>query len=457
MQDSSHVWGEISDQFRLHVGEAAWKTWFISVAPQKITSDEVVLTTPSPLARERLENRYLDVLQELFTKALGAPVVLRINVRADKVTEPIRPDYARPSGLFSTPQGLSPNRNSQNSSSFDARYTFEAFIIGSSNRFAHAAALSVAETPAQSYNPLFIHGDAGLGKTHLLHAIGNYVHENYPDRYVKYVSTETFLNEFVDAIKRNRTSEFKSRYRECDVLLMDDIQFLEHKEAIQEEFFHTFNYLYGAHKQIVLTSDRSPRAIATLEDRLRSRFAMGLITDVQPPDLETRTAILRRKSEDRGTEIPNIVLEFIAVNIRENIRELEGALTRVTAYASLNQIPITLESAERILSDFVTSRHDAVTRTPAEIISTTASFFDLTTDDLLGQSRKRPIATARQIAMYVMRELTELSFPAIGRTFGGKDHTTVMHSVERIQSSMQTSIEVFEQVDQLFKLLRTPR
>ena len=273
---------------------------------------------------------------------------------------------------------------------------------------------------------------------------------------MKYVSTETFLNEFVDAIQRNKTSDFKARYRECDVLLVDDIQFLQNKEAIQEEFFHTFNYLYGAQKQIVLTSDRSPKAIATLEERLRSRFAMGLITDVQPPDLETRSAILQRKAEDSGFRLDLSIIELIATNITDNIRELEGALTRLSAYSSLNQVPITLDLAQIVLSDLISSTQRLAPRDPREIITVTATFFNTTPVELLGQSRKRPIAIARQIAMYIMRELTELSYPEIGREFGGRDHTTVIHAVQKVQNVMQTSIETFEQVDQLFKLLRDP-
>jgi chromosomal replication initiator protein len=444
------LWQELSEQFRSQIGDAAYRTWFTSLEPVSVSGGEVILSTPSPLAKERLETRYRGLLAELFEQALGGQPDIRIQVRPDDApsmstdTEELRPK------LFSAPT-RGPHADS---SSFDPRYTFDAFVIGSSNRFAHAAALAVAEMPAKSYNPLFIHGGAGLGKTHLLHAIGNYLGANYPDRYVRYVSTETFLNEFVEAIQRSKTSEFKARYRQCDVLLVDDIQFLQHKEAIQEEFFHTFNFLYGAQKQIVLTSDRPPRAIATLEDRLRSRFAMGLITDVQPPDLETRSAILRRKAEDAGVVMDRAIIELIATNITENIRELEGALTRLAAYSSLNQTPMTLELAEAVLSDVITAHSRPTPYKPSEIIEITAEFFNTTTAELLGQSRRRPIANARQVAMYIVRELTELSYPEIGREFGDRDHTTVIHAVQRIQRAMQTSVETFEQVDQLFKLLR---
>ncbi len=460
--DQPAVWESISEEFRSHVGEGAWRTWFITISPQVISADEVVLTTPSPLAKERLETRYREVLAGMFERAFGHAVPVKVKVRSETRPQdspqpdpyPTRSQLRLASDKF---QSQAANPNSLLSSPMDPRYTFDAFVIGSSNRFAHAASLSVAETPANSYNPLFIHGDAGLGKTHLLHAIGNYVRENYPERYVKYVSTETFLNEFVDAIKTNRTSEFKTRYRQCDVLLVDDIQFLENKEAIQEEFFHTFNFLYNGHAQIVLTSDRPPRSLATLEDRLKSRFAMGLITDIQTPDLETRSAILKRKSEDAHVQFPEEVIEFIATSITENIRELEGALTRLAAYSSLNRIPISLGLAETVLSDLVSNRPGRLARTPQEVIAATAALFGVQPEEITGNSRKRPIATARQVAMYVMRELTELSYPEIGRAFGGKDHTTVMHAVQKVQLTMNSSIETFEQVDRLFKSLRGPR
>jgi len=444
-------WDTIAQELRAAVGEATWLTWFRTLAPQEISEQRVVLTTPSPLAKERLETKYRELLRDVVAKHVGSGVEVAVRVRAETPGDPQRAD------LFSVPAPAPSARPVTSSSTFDPRYTFEAFVIGASNRFAHAAALSVAETPARSYNPLFIHGDAGLGKTHLLHAIGNYVRENYPNLVTTYVSTETFLNEFVDAIKRNQTSEFKARYRACDVLLVDDIQFLEGKEAIQEEFFHTFNTLYGAHKQIVITSDRPPRALSTLEDRLRSRFAMGLITDVQPPDLETRSAILRRKAEDAGVEVPSEVIEFIATSITDNIRELEGALTRLAAFSTLSREGISLAMAEQVLSDLISQHATRSQRTPPEIIAATAALFNLTPEDLTGSSRKRPVAVARQIAMYVVRELTELSYPEIGRAFGGKDHTTVLHAVQRVQELMQESVDIYQQVDQLFKSLRGPR
>lgn len=336
----------------------------------------------------------------------------------------------------------------------DTRYTFDTFVIASSNRFAHAAAQSVAEAPARSYNPLFIYGDAGLGKTHLLHAIGNYVLENFNGRYVRYVSTETFMNEFVDAIRTNATTAFKRRYRECDVLLIDDVQFMEGKESLQEEFFHTFNSLYGASKQIVLTSDRPPKSIATLEDRLRSRFLSGLITEVQPPDLETRLAILQTKAESERVHVPDEVLEFIATHVTDNIRELEGALIRVTAFASLNRQALSRDLAEHVLSDIVSAGQPRRI-TPQVILDATSEMFGFSIDELRGPNRRRPLVTARQIGMYVFRDLTDFSYPAIAREFGGRDHTTVMHAVEKIGNLMKERHQIYNQVTELILKIKS--
>jgi chromosomal replication initiator protein len=335
----------------------------------------------------------------------------------------------------------------------NARYTFDAFVIGSSNRFAHAAARSVAETPASAYNPLFIYGESGLGKTHLLHSIGNYVRENFPASHVRYVSTEMFMNEFVESIRNNTGLNFKRRYRACDVLLVDDIQFIENKESLQEEFFHTFNSLHEASKQIVLTSDRHPRFIATLEDRLRSRFASGVITDIQPPELETRIAILRKKAEGERPHVPDEVLELIATHVKDNIRELEGALIRVSAFASLNREPLTVELAEQVLSDILAADQPRQI-TPKVILEATASTFGFTVDELCGTSRRRPLVNARQISMYVFRELTDFSYPAIAREFGGRDHTTVIHAVAKISQLMKERRQVYDQATQLIQRVK---
>ena len=328
------------------------------------------------------------------------------------------------------------------------KYSFETFVIGSSNRFAHAAAVAVAENPGKSYNPLTIYGESGLGKTHLLHALGHYV-RNYFDRVrVRYVSTEELTNDFINAISQNKGAEFRRRYRDIDVLLIDDIQFLEGKEQTQEEFFHTFNTLHNAQKQIVMTSDRPPKLLENLEPRLRSRFGWGLITDIQPPDLETRIAILRKKAaQERLTAGPD-VLEFIASKIQTNIRELEGALIRVTAFASLNRQQVDMSLAEIVLKDLIPEGGEAQITT-GMIMAQTAAYFGLTLDDLCGQSRTHVLVTARQIAMYLCRELTDLSLPKIGQQFGGRDHTTVMHAERKIRTLMAERRSVFNQVTEL--------
>lgn len=330
------------------------------------------------------------------------------------------------------------------------KYLFDTFVIGASNRFAHAAAVAVAEAPAKAYNPLFIYGESGLGKTHLLHAIGHYARSLYPGTRVRYVSSEEFTNEFINSIRDGKGDTFRKRYREMDILLVDDIQFLASKESTQEEFFHTFNTLHNANKQIVLSSDRPPKQLVTLEDRLRNRFEWGLITDVQPPELETRIAILRKKAVQEQLNAPPEVLEFIASRISRNIRELEGALIRVTAFASLNRQPVDLGLAEIVLKDLIPGGEDAAPElTAPAIMAATADYFGLTVDDLCGSSRSRVLVTARQIAMYLCRELTDLSLPKIGAQFGGRDHTTVMHADRKIRALMAERRSIYNQVTEL--------
>ncbi|MGY1452042.1 chromosomal replication initiator protein DnaA [Streptomyces sp. SS8] len=330
------------------------------------------------------------------------------------------------------------------------KYLFDTFVIGASNRFAHAAAVAVAEAPAKAYNPLFIYGESGLGKTHLLHAIGHYARSLYPGTRVRYVSSEEFTNEFINSIRDGKADAFRKRYRDMDILLVDDIQFLASKESTQEEFFHTFNTLHNANKQIVLSSDRPPKQLVTLEDRLRNRFEWGLITDVQPPELETRIAILRKKAVQEQLNAPPEVLEFIASRISRNIRELEGALIRVTAFASLNRQPVDLGLTEIVLKDLIPGGEDAAPEiTAANIMASTADYFGLTVDDLCGSSRSRVLVTARQIAMYLCRELTDLSLPKIGAQFGGRDHTTVMHADRKIRALMAERRSIYNQVTEL--------
>jgi len=474
--DAERLWKTCSDTLREQVSESTWKTYFSGVRPLDFTGDRLILAVPNLLVRERLEGRYLAMVEDTLANVAGGGVRVELEVRTeareafvafedpdDDISEEDEDEVPVATALGRS-RTWRPNANESNgahgsgshetgSVPINPKYTFDTFVIGTSNRFAHAAALSVAETPAKSYNPLFIHGEAGLGKTHLLHAIGHYVREHYADYMVRYVSTETFMNEFIDAIRTNTTPGFKRRYRECDVLLVDDIQFLENKEGTQEEFFHTFNTVYGAGGQIVITSDRPAKALVTLEDRLRSRFQQGLITDIRPPDLETRLAILRKKAELESAIVPDDVLDFIAVHIKNNIRELEGALVRVSAYASLNGEPATLPMAERVLADSVTSDEPRPI-TPQLILETTAQTFGFEVDELCGQSRRRPLVTARQIGMYVFRELTDFSFPAIGRQFGDRDHTTVIHAVEKISGQMKERRQIYDQVTELIHRIR---
>jgi chromosomal replication initiator protein len=445
----------------------------------EVDDDVLVLSAPSLPVRDRVEERYLPVVAACASDAARRPIRVKLTARpaAARGAEDIEAAHLAGSPIVTTPSNgddsddvdevdggagtyvraaSAPRTNGHREAvSLNPRYQFDAFVIGSSNRFAHAAAQRVAETPASSYNPLFVYGDSGLGKTHLLHAIGHYVIDNFPGMYLRYVSTETFMNDFVDAIRTNDQVRFKRRYRDCDVLLVDDIQFMEGKEGLQEEFFHTFNSLYDNSSQIVLSSDRHPRSIATLEDRLRSRFEWGLITDVQPPELETRLAILRKKAEGErmSGSIPDEVLELIATNVTDNIRELEGALVRVTAFASLNQEPLTRPMAERVLSDILAAGRPRQI-TPKLILDSTAEMFGFSVDELCGTNRRRPLVNARQIGMYVFRDLTEFSYPAIAREFGGRDHTTVIHAVEKITALMQERRQVYDQVTELIHTIK---
>ncbi|MDA8291751.1 MAG: chromosomal replication initiator protein DnaA [Actinomycetota bacterium] len=459
MTDAQQLWDECAGAIQSQVSEATWKTWFASITPVAVVNGVLVLAVPNSLVKERLESRFQGLLRDALHDSSGTDLPIRFDVLVDDaaVEEPeveapgdrARPSEPRPP---SSTGSLAPAPVAPGGAT--SRYTFDTFVIGPSNRFAHAAALSVAEAPARAYNPLFIIGAAGLGKTHLLQSIRTYVAENYARFHVQYVSTETFMNEFVEAIRNNTTGAFKRRYRECDVLLIDDIQFIEGKESLQEEFFHTFNSLYEASRQLVLTSDRPPGSIATLESRLRSRFLSGLIADIQPPELETRIAILRTKAEHERAMVGDEVLEFIASNVKDNIRELEGALIRVTAYASLNRQPLTRELAETVLADLVASRQPRRI-TAQQIINTTADYFGFGVDELCGPSRRRPLVIARQIGMYVFRELTDFSYPAIAREFGGRDHTTVIHAVEKIAALMKERRQIYDQVTELIVRVRS--
>ena len=410
----------------------------------------LLLAAPNVFAKDVLESR----LKVLLNDALSAKMGERINI-AVTVDESLDIDSSVVEEVdveVESPRAGTGRQEIQNKSSdqtqLNPRYIFETFVIGASNRFAHAAAVAVAEAPAKAYNPLFIYGESGLGKTHLLHAIGAYAKELYGGVRVRYVSSEEFTNDFINSIRDDKSSNFQRRYRDLDVLLVDDIQFLENKERTQEEFFHTFNTLYNANKQIVISSDRPPKQLTTLEDRLRSRFEWGLITDIQPPELETRIAILRKKAAQDKLNAPDDVLEYIASKISTNIRELEGALIRVTAFASLNRQIVDMNLAEIVLKDLIPD--DSTPEITASLImAQTAAYFSLTLDDLCGTSRSRVLVNARQIAMYLCREMTELSLPKIGQTFGGRDHTTVMHADRKVLHLMAERRSIFNQVSEL--------
>jgi chromosomal replication initiator protein len=448
--DGDQVWNDTAAVLAQQVSDTVWSSTFQDVRGHDLSDSLLTLSVPSQLVRQRIEQRYLGLMEAALADAGHGNLALVIEVEIDDtLPEPDELEEPAPARATTTaPSRLATGR--EEPAPGTRRYTFDSFVIGPSNRFAHAAALAVAETPARSYNPLFVYGGAGLGKTHLLQAISHYVRENYPTYRVRYISTETLLNEFVDAIRKNAQPEFKRRYREIDVLLVDDIQFMEGKEQLQEEFFYTFNSLHEAQRQIVLSSDRPPDAIATLEDRLRSRFKMGLITDIQPPDFETRLAILRKKGEHSGTRVPPDVLEFIAANITYNIRELEGALIRVSAYAALNNTDLTVDLAGEILADSISSTKPRQI-TAGFIIERTAEMFNLEVEQLQGKSRTRDLVHARQVGMYVCRELTDLSYPQIGKEFGGRDHTTVIHAYDKISNLMQERRKTYEDVTSLIQ------
>jgi chromosomal replication initiator protein len=459
VNQAGELWNRCTGSLREQVSETTWQLWLSGIEPVDFANGVFVLAVPNGLIRERVETRYLPMIEDTLANEVGSPVRGRLEVQEQEPNQPEHDDFfdsqPPPEPIRRPSAASSNNANGRDTPAvqLDPKFVFETFVAASSNRLAHAAAQAVAETPGRSYNPLFIYGDSGLGKTHLLHAIGNYVSENFNRRKVLYVTTETFMNDFVDSLRTSTTLAFKRRYRECDVLLIDDVQFMENKEGLQEEFFHTYNDLKGASKQIVLTSDRPPKSIETLEDRLRSRFLSGLITEIDPPDLETRLAILRSKSESERQEVPDDVLEFIATHVKNNIRELEGALTRISAFAKLNQEAISLAQAERVLSDIVLAGEPRRI-TPQMILEATAASYGFTIDAICGPSRTRPLVTARQVAMYLVRNLTDYSYPAIARVFGNRDHTTVIHAVDKITGQMQQRRQIYEQVTELIQQVR---
>ncbi|MGA8248881.1 MAG: chromosomal replication initiator protein DnaA [Nocardioides sp.] len=435
------------------------QAWVRASEPVTLHGNTAIIAVGDDFTRTQLEGRLRGQLEDALTQIFGHEIRLAVTVntalgdgRAHASPEPTSPSTDMSTDGHVDAMTAAPAAESLRPATGETRlnpkYAFETFVIGSSNRFPHAAAVAVAEAPGKAYNPLLVYGDSGLGKTHLLHAIGHYVRSLYNGAKVRYVSSEEFTNEFINAIRDDRQDRFKRRYRDVDVLLIDDIQFLEGKTQTQEEFFHTFNTLHNANKQIVLTSDRAPKRLEALEDRLRNRFEWGLITDVQPPDLETRIAILRKKAAMDRLSAPADVLEFIASKIQTNIRELEGALIRVTAFANLNRQEVDMTLAEIVLKDLIPEGGEPEI-TAALIIAQTAAYFGLSIDELTGPSRGRHLVMARQIAMYLCRELTDLSLPKIGAQFGNRDHTTVMYADRKINQLLAERRAVFNQVSEL--------
>jgi chromosomal replication initiator protein len=493
--DLAVLWSAATDDLADEIISAQQRAYLRLTQLRAIIEDTALLSVPDAFTRDVIESRLRPAITDALSRQLGRPVQVAVTIRPPegtlrqvltaptaavavvKVTKPTTGPTTTPAATAPAatgPASPGPNshepaeaprpdsgpgrsahvglhrdeRRSADGNRLNPKYTFETFVIGSSNRFAHAAAVAVSESPAKAYNPLFVYGGSGLGKTHLLHAIGHYATGLGNARAVRYVSTEEFTNDFINSLRDDKTSAFQRRYRDVDILLIDDIQFLENRERTQEEFFHTFNTLHNTNKQIVITSDRSPKQLSTLEDRLRTRFEWGLLADIQPPDLETRIAILQKKAAQERLFAPAEVLEFIASRIANSIRELEGALIRVTAFASLNRAAIDLALAEEVLRDFIPDGSGPEI-TVDEIMGATSEYFGVSTEDLRGQSRSRVLVNARQVAMYLCRELTDLSLPRIGQAFGGRDHTTVMHADRKIRQQMAERRSLYNQIADL--------
>jgi len=438
------IWNNTLKLIKVELTEVSFNTWLKTIEPISITEDNIILAAPNEFTKGILEGRYLNLIKNAVKQVTNTDFEVQFIIPGEEVS--IDNDNGQTSVVIE-------NNDSTLRGLLNPKYTFDTFVIGNSNRFAHAASLAVAEAPAQAYNPLFIYGGVGLGKTHLMHAIGHYILNQNPKSKVVYVSSEKFTNELINSIRDDRNDEFRNRYRNVDVLLIDDIQFIAGKERTQEEFFHTFNALHEANKQIIISSDRPPKEIPTLEDRLRSRFEWGLIADIQPPDLETRIAILKKKAKVENLDVENDVMLYIATKIQSNIRELEGALIRIVAYSSLTNKEVTVELAEEALKDIISSTQ------PREITvdlikEMVSKNFNIKMEDFNSKKRTRAIAYPRQVAMYLCRELTDLSLPKIGDEFGGRDHTTVIHACDKISTDIEDDSNFKRKIENVIKEIK---
>jgi len=447
LENIDDLWGKTLNVIEKKISKPSFETWLKSTKAIALDKNTLIVEAPNDFAREWLDGNYKEILTEILYELIGENMTLKFVIPESNLDDPVmvppaNKKTAKPDIITDSAQHM-----------LNPKYTFDTFVIGSGNRFAHAASLAVAEAPAKAYNPLFIYGGVGLGKTHLMHAIGHYVLEHTPMAKVVYLTSEKFTNEFINAIRDNRPDDFRNKYRNVDILLIDDIQFLAGKESTQEEFFHTFNTLHEENKQIIISSDRPPREIPTLEDRLRSRFEWGLITDITPPDLETRIAILRKKAKADGLDIPNEVMLYIANQIDSNIRELEGALIRVVAYSSLENKDINADLAAEALKSIIPSSKPRVI-TIQDIQRVVGEQFGIKLEDFSAKKRTKSIAFPRQIAMYLSRELTDFSLPKIGEEFGGRDHTTVIHAHEKISNLIKTDPQFQKQIQELESKLK---
>ena len=442
--DIISLWNKVLQLIKGELSPPSFNAFFKQLVPLKITNDDIIILAPNEFTKSILEDRYLNLIESSIDQVSSKKYIVKFILESDN-----KEDNKVNNNILNDCEGIVSNNTSSN---LIPKYTFDTFVIGNSNRFAHAACVAVAESPAKAYNPLFLYGGVGLGKTHLMHAIGHHIIDENKDIKVVYVSSEKFTNELINSIKDDKNEEFRNKYRNIDILLIDDIQFIAGKERTQEEFFHTFNSLHEANKQIIISSDRPPKEIPTLEDRLRSRFEMGLITDIQAPDFETRIAILRKKAQIENINVSNDAMSYIATNIKSNIRELEGALTRVVAYSSLTNKEISIDLAMEALKDIVMN-HDIKDVSIKKIKDAISSMFGISIEDIDSKKRTRSIAYPRQIAMYLSRELTDLSLPKIGQEFGGRDHTTVLHAYDKISLAIKNNEDTKKIVDKLLSKL----